>query len=94
MSKEATPSVTIPKRTCVGCRTRRPKAELLWLRRRPDGAIELRSTRNPGRGRGAYLCPTKACMTTAATRGALARSFRARVRFDAETFCSQHGGEI
>ena len=67
------PRRRIPERTCVACRTARPKRELVRIVRTPDGAIRLDET---GRlaGRGAYVCRTATCLTIANTRGALTRA--------------------
>ena len=50
----------IPQRTCVACRTTKPKRELLRVVRTPDGHVAL----DPGgkkSGRGAYLCAKYSC---------------------------------
>jgi predicted RNA-binding protein YlxR (DUF448 family) len=65
----------VPERTCVGCRGRRAKGELLRLVRRPDGAVEVDPTgRAPGRG--AYVHRDPGCARLATTRGALGRALR------------------
>ena len=63
----------VPSRSCVACRTARPKRELLRVVRTPDGRIEIDES---GRlaGRGAYLCRDGDCRTTAVERGALTRA--------------------
>jgi predicted RNA-binding protein YlxR (DUF448 family) len=67
------PRRRIPERTCVACRTARPKRELVRIVRTPDGAIRLDGT---GRlaGRGAYVCRSASCLTIANTKGALTRA--------------------
>ncbi|HXG14864.1 MAG TPA: YlxR family protein [Calidithermus sp.] len=62
-----------PRRTCLGCRQVRPKAELVRLVRRPDGTVRV-DPRGPGRG--AYVCPEEACIRQALKRGRLAQAFR------------------
>jgi predicted RNA-binding protein YlxR (DUF448 family) len=62
-----------PRRTCVGCRQVRAKAELVRLVRRPDGTVVV-DARGPGRG--AYVCPDEACIRQALKRGRLAQAFR------------------
>lgn len=68
-----------PERTCIGCRTTRPKPELLRLLV-PAGdekaAVSV-DTGGRGGGRGAYLCRASAadCLTRARRR-ALARALR------------------
>ncbi|MCE7938889.1 DUF448 domain-containing protein [bacterium] len=49
-----------PERTCVGCRTRRPKTSLVRLALAPGGALAVDAT-GKGSGRGAYLCRRRAC---------------------------------
>ena len=68
----------VPTRTCVACRTARPKAELVRIVRMPDGSIVADET---GRlaGRGAYVCRTAACLTIANTKGALSRALETQV---------------
>ena len=50
----------IPERTCVACRSVRPKRELVRIVRTPEGKVEPDPT-GKHRGRGAYLCPIRAC---------------------------------
>lgn len=64
-----------PERTCVGCRGKATKAELLRVVRTPDGRVEVDpSGRLPGRG--AYVHPTEGCVERARRRGTLARALR------------------
>lgn len=70
-----------PERTCVGCRTVRPKMELVRVVRQPDGTVEL-DTGGKMPGRGAYVCPDVNCLDEAVKRKALDRALRAPV--DAE----------
>jgi hypothetical protein len=68
----------VPFRTCVGCRTRRDKTELVRIVRRPDGSVILDES---GRleGRGAYLCRAASCWSTALRRSSLQRALRGPV---------------
>ena len=66
----APPPRRLPTRSCVACRTARPKRELVRIVRAPDGAIVLDPTgRAPGRG--AYLCRDASCWDVAARRRAI-----------------------
>jgi predicted RNA-binding protein YlxR (DUF448 family) len=75
----------VPVRTCIGCRTACPAAELVCLIA-PEGRVRV-AQRGPGqaaadeapgkRGRGAWVHPH--CLATALTGGALARAFRGQV---------------
>lgn len=66
-------------RTCIGCRARLPREQLLRIavdeggRARPDPA-------GLGEGRGAYVCPTTACVSRAIGPGGLSKSFRGKCR--------------
>ncbi|HET7340179.1 MAG TPA: YlxR family protein [Methylomirabilota bacterium] len=66
-----------PTRTCLGCRRRRAKRELVRLVRRPDGTVAVDAT---GPGRGAYVCAEPACVERALKSGRLAHAFRAACR--------------
>jgi predicted RNA-binding protein YlxR (DUF448 family) len=63
----------VPTRTCVACRTARPKRELRRIVRTPSGEIVFDPT---GRlaGRGAYVCHDTDCLTKAIDKGALSRA--------------------
>ncbi len=51
----------IPMRTCIACRTEKPKAEMLRIVRNAAGEIRLDfSGKLPGRG--AYICNDEACI--------------------------------
>ncbi len=65
---------SIPQRQCVGCRVKKPKPELIRVVRAPDGAISL-DARGKAAGRGAYLCPSPACLKKAQKNRARARAF-------------------
>jgi predicted RNA-binding protein YlxR (DUF448 family) len=86
-------------RTCVACRTARPKRELKRIVRTPDGTVVLDPS---GRlaGRGAYVCVDSDCLTKAITKGALTRAletqlppaFLASVGTGVETTLTTEGG--
>lgn len=68
----------IPQRTCVGCRSVRPKLELVRIVRRPDGQVEV----DPGgkmSGRGAYICPSRECLEKAVAGKSLERALQAPI---------------
>lgn len=65
----------VPERTCVGCRTTRPKRELVRVVRTPEGAVELDPTGKRA-GRGAYLCPSLDCLEQAVRGRRLERALR------------------
>ncbi|MFO7743442.1 MAG: YlxR family protein [Anaerolineae bacterium] len=65
----------IPQRTCVGCRTVRPKRELVRIVRTPEGCVTVDETGKRS-GRGAYLCPEPSCWERALSKGQLSRALR------------------
>ncbi|MFO7265430.1 MAG: YlxR family protein [Limnochordales bacterium] len=54
----------VPMRTCVGCRTVRPKRELVRIVRTPAGEVVVDPTGKLA-GRGAYVCPDRRCLELA-----------------------------
>jgi uncharacterized protein len=68
-----------PTRTCLGCRTARPKGALVRLVRREDGRVVVDAS---GPGRGAYVCAERGCVERALKTGRLSHAFRAPCRVD------------
>jgi hypothetical protein len=65
----------VPERTCIGCRTKRPKRELVRVVRSAEGHIVIDETgKYPGRG--AYLCRRRDCWALALKRASLNRALR------------------
>lgn len=54
----------IPMRKCLGCNEMKPKKELIRAVKSPDGEINIDLTGKKS-GRGAYICPDKACLRKA-----------------------------
>jgi hypothetical protein len=50
-----------PIRTCIGCRKRRKKEEMIWLTLSSEGVVKV-NPRAPHHGRGFYLCPDLGCV--------------------------------
>lgn len=65
----------IPMRTCVGCRTVRPKRELIRIVRDPDGEVHIDGTGKKS-GRGAYICPSSDCLKKAFSERRLERALQ------------------
>lgn len=51
-------------RQCLGCNEHKPKREMIRVVRTPEGEIELDFVGKKS-GRGAYVCPKKACFNKA-----------------------------
>jgi uncharacterized protein len=62
-----------PERTCVGCRRRSSKRDLVRVVRAPGGLAADPSGAAPGRG--AYVHRDAACVDAALRKGLLARAF-------------------
>lgn len=69
------PQRHIPQRTCVACRSERPKREMVRIVRAPDGVVSVDPTGKQS-GRGAYLCLQPTCWQTALKRHALDRALK------------------
>ena len=66
----------VPIRTCVACRTSGGKRGLLRVVRLPEGAGVVLDPTGKRSGRGAYLCPTGACVALALKQKKLERSLK------------------
>ncbi|WP_084622877.1 MULTISPECIES: YlxR family protein [Nocardioides] len=72
----------VPIRTCVGCRARAAKSELLRVVVGSDAQGQpavCPDPRGAAPGRGAHLHPTRACYDLAVRRRAFSRALRLRV---------------
>lgn len=65
----------VPARTCVACRTERPKRELVRLVKGASGEVAVDPTGKLN-GRGAYLCQDSACWTQAQRRKSVERALK------------------
>lgn len=63
----------VPVRTCIACRTERPKRELFRIVKGADGI--LLDPTGKAAGRGAYVCPSEECMKKVMQKKLLARTF-------------------
>ena len=67
-----------PQRSCIGCRSVRDKGELVRVVRTPDDRFVMDPT-GKAAGRGAYVCPSPACVEAAVKRKSFDRAFRQAV---------------
>lgn len=72
----------VPQRMCVACRRKDAKRQYVRIVRNPDGRVEVDPT-GKANGRGAYLCPRRACWQQALDGGTLDKALN--VQIDAET---------
>jgi len=68
-------NLTIPVRTCIGCKCKKPKKEMIRIIRTPDGKIEIDKTGKKS-GRGAYLCGNVKCLDIAFRENSLNKSLK------------------
>jgi predicted RNA-binding protein YlxR (DUF448 family) len=66
-----------PERSCVGCRERAAKSELVGVARTPAGVRVDPNGASPGRG--AYVHRNPACVAAALRKGAFASALRTGV---------------
>jgi predicted RNA-binding protein YlxR (DUF448 family) len=57
----------VPERTCVACRQKKPKWEMVRIVRTPQGTLEI-DNRGKKAGRGAYLCKQRSCWEAGLTK--------------------------
>ena len=72
----------VPERSCIGCREKAPRAQLLRLVTSADGElmVDVRATMP---GRGAWIHPDSACLALAERRRAFGRALRVSGPLDA-----------
>lgn len=71
-------SKRVPQRSCVACRQVKEKKYLIRLVRADNGIVLVdASGKRPGRG--AYICPDKACWESALRRSRLDYALRTRL---------------
>ena len=66
-----------PGRTCVSCRKKGVKGELVKLADTPAGVVIDYTEKLPGRG--AYVCPEPACIEGGLKEAALSRAFKHKI---------------
>jgi predicted RNA-binding protein YlxR (DUF448 family) len=75
MSKRPQRRKHVPQRTCVACRTVRPRRDLVRVVRTPEGVVVLDETGKLN-GRGAYLCRQRSCLEAALAQRQLERALK------------------
>lgn len=81
MSTPGSTSTKSPERTCVACRLRGERDELVRVVVGPEQGLAL-DPRAVKSGRGAWVHPTKACVATMVKRHAAERSLKVEARRD------------
>lgn len=65
----------IPIRTCISCRSKRAKNDLIRLSLKENGEL-VRDTQGKMLGRGAYVCKNRSCLEQLTKNKHLCRQFR------------------
>ena len=68
----------VPLRSCIACREKLPKRELIRVVRTPEGTLEI-DPKGKSAGRGAYLCRKRECSEVALTPGRLSQALKCAV---------------
>lgn len=71
----------VPQRTCVACRQVDSKRELVRVVRTASEGVQVDLTGKRA-GRGAYVCPSRACWDRALRTSALARALKTTLSAD------------
>ena len=68
----------IPQRTCIGCKTKKDKKDLIRVVKDKEGNIFIDRT-GKANGRGAYICDDVACLESAIKSKSLQRNFETEI---------------
>lgn len=93
MSKKSKRRRHIPQRTCIACRTVRPKRELVRVVRTPEGDVKVDETGKLS-GRGAYLCPQHSCWEAALQRQRLGKALRVTLTTEAKEYLREYAAAL
>lgn len=90
---KSTKSNRTPQRTCIACRQTNEKNALIRLVRTGNGVVEVDvSGKKPGRG--AYLCPNRACWEVALKKNRLEYALRTKVGDHSRQILSEYGHNL
>ena len=68
----------IPMRTCIACRSEKPKKELIRIVKTKEGEFFVDKTGKKS-GRGAYMCDNPACATKVINKRLLEHAFEMNI---------------
>lgn len=68
----------IPKRTCIGCNSKKDKKDLIRVVKNKDGEISIDLTGKKD-GRGIYLCKSEECLNKAIKNKRISRTFEMEI---------------
>jgi predicted RNA-binding protein YlxR (DUF448 family) len=93
MSKHPQRRKRVPQRTCIVCRTVRPRRDLVRVVRTPEGVVMLDEV-GKRNGRGAYLCRQRSCLEVALKQRHLERALKAPLTAEAESELREYAEEL
>jgi len=93
MSKRPQRRKHVPQRTCIVCRTVRPRRDLVRVVRTPEGVVMLDEV-GKRNGRGAYLCRQRSCLEAALKQRHLERALKAPLTAEAESELREYAEEL
>ena len=73
----------VPLRSCIACRGKHPKRDLIRVVSTPDGTLEI-DAKGKRQGRGAYMCRDRQCCEIALQPGRLSKALKRPIT-EAET---------
>lgn len=71
----------IPERTCIACRRKRSKSELIRIVRTPGGDVKIDAQAKES-GRGAYICRLRSCWEDSFKKKRIEHMLRVNVTSD------------
>ena len=80
----------VPERSCIACRRKRPKWEMVRIVCTPQGSVEIDS-RGKKAGRGAYLCRIRGCWEIALRGRRLEHALKAEIQLEKRTELAAYG---
>ncbi|MGD2177423.1 MAG: YlxR family protein [Anaerolineae bacterium] len=93
MSKRPGKRKSVPQRSCVACRARRAKRELVRIVRTPEGEVAVDETGKRS-GRGGYLCPRRSCWEVALSKGQLDRALRTKLTEEEKAQLREYAADL
>ena len=68
----------LPRRSCIGCNTKKDKKDLIRIVKNKDGNISIDKT-GKANGRGAYICNNVECLEKAIKSKRLEKTFEEKI---------------
>jgi len=70
--------LAVPVRMCAGCGARRPRSEMIRIAADGNGNVHVTGKISTP-GRGAYICPRRACLEEVQDKGGLRRGLKVNI---------------